>query len=202
MSAKAGLTRMQPICSTGLRDRSHVKLSSTWYPTWRQRHCTESSVSPFLPALPEHSCGPVCFSDAPGLRTCPLLVTRVMKRPPMALSGPAGRVPCRGLTTWDRFNSILLDVAIWRGVLALGEPVRRLLALLFFLCRSSFTVAGDVKRVLWQALGWLSAPPRTPLLRKLGYGFIGARRWHFAVGACAITSRGCSAATQRGSCWH
>ena len=121
-----------------------------------------------------------------------------MKQPLMPFSGPAGRVPCRGLGPGDRFSRILLDLAIWRGLLSLGEPFRRVLALLLFLARSSLTLAGDCKRAVWQAVGWLSAPPRTPLFRKLGYGFAGARRWHLALGeshsdvaSCAPSISGC-----------
>lgn len=105
-----------------------------------------------------------------------------MKGAGTSLTGPAGRLPCRSLSPGDKFSNILLDVAIWRGLLALGEPVRRLLALLLFLARSGATLAGDLKRGLWQALGWLSAPPRTPAIRQLGLNLAGARRWHYAVG--------------------
>ena len=119
-----------------------------------------------------------------------------MKQPLMPFQGPTARVPCRGLSMGDKFNSILLDVAIWRGLLALGEPFRRLLTVLLFLARSSITLAGDAKRVLWQGLGWLSAPPRTPLFRSLGYGFVGARRWHFAVGEYVLPHVQLWAATQ------
>lgn len=113
-----------------------------------------------------------------------------MKQPLMPLRGPAGRVECRGaLSMGDRFNRLLLDVAIWRGLLVLGEPVRRVLGLIFFLLRSCWTLLGDSKRVLWQALGWLSAPPRTPALRNLGYNLVATRRWHYALGELVSASR-------------
>ncbi|KAK9795501.1 hypothetical protein WJX73_009996 [Symbiochloris irregularis] len=109
-----------------------------------------------------------------------------MKGPATSFTGPAGRLPCRSLSPGDKFSSILLDVAIWRGLLALGEPVRRLLAALLFLARSGLTLAGDLKRGLWQALGWLSAPPRTPAIRQLGLNLAGARRWHYALASLVI----------------
>ena len=95
----------------------------------------------------------------------------------------AKRADCRGaLSAGDRFNRLLLDVAVWRGVLALAVPVRRLFALLLLCTKSCWTLAGDAKRVLWQALGWLSAPPKYPFLKQLGLGVVGSRRWHYAVG--------------------
>ena len=94
-------------------------------------------------------------------------------------AGQPGRVPCRQ----GNVAQLLLDVSVVRAVGELVGPLRRLVALNLLLGRSLWTLVSDLLYKLTDAVGWLSAPPRNPLLRSLGQGLFSVRRWHYTLGA-------------------
>ena len=92
-----------------------------------------------------------------------------------------GRVPCKDA----HFTSLLLDYtlsAAGGGFLGtLGGSLRRVLALYVLLGRSLWTLVSQLLFKTVDGFGWLSAPPRSPLLR-IGRGIITVRRWHYTIG--------------------
>ncbi|DBA89645.1 TPA: hypothetical protein ACH3X2_004537 [Trebouxia sp. C0005] len=80
-----------------------------------------------------------------------------------------------------QLSTFSAQLALWRILLVLSQPFRRLLALQLFFSRSVYTVFVDLQRSLWGILGWFSAPPRTLRLRKLSRGYFRVRRWHGIV---------------------
>ena len=94
-------------------------------------------------------------------------------------------MPCRAGQQGDRLTKLLFELTIWRGLLALGEPFRRLVAFYLFFGRSLWTAGGDLTRLLWRAIGWLSAPPRGAFWKPLGQGLVELKRWHLTLGEFA-----------------
>ena len=95
-------------------------------------------------------------------------------------AGQTGRVPCRQ----GNVAQLLLDVSLVKALGELVGPVRRLVALNLLLGRSLWTLISDLLYKLTDVVGWLSAPPRNPLLRSVGQGVFSVRRWHYTLGAC------------------
>lgn len=91
-------------------------------------------------------------------------------------------MPCRAGHQGDRLTKLLFELTIWRGLLALGEPFRKLVALYLFFGRSIWTAGSDLLRLVWRVVGWLSAPPRGAFWRQLGQGFVELKRWHLTLG--------------------
>ena len=63
----------------------------------------------------------------------------------------------------------------------LSAPLRRSFALFLLSGGSSLTLLQWLLDAAWRSLGWLSASPESPPLRRL---WVGLRRWHFAAGGC------------------
>lgn len=78
---------------------------------------------------------------------------------------------------------ILSDLAVWRILLTLGQPFRRIIGLALLLGKSLFTLLEELQRWIFSGFGWLSAPPSSKALQHLGTSFINTRRWHFGAGA-------------------
>ncbi|KAK9843908.1 hypothetical protein WJX84_008684 [Apatococcus fuscideae] len=96
-----------------------------------------------------------------------------------------GAVPiaCRAGQQGDRLTKLLFELTIWRGLLALGEPFRKLVSFYLFFSRSLWTAGADVLRIVWRVVGWLSAPPRGAFWRQLGQGLVELKRWHLTLAA-------------------
>ena len=102
-----------------------------------------------------------------------------MKDRGLSFANPASRVPCKqGHFT----SSLLLDFTLVRLLGALGGPLRRVVALYVVLGRSLWTLVSQLVFKFADGLGWLSAPPRNPVLRGVGRGIISVRRWHYTIG--------------------
>lgn len=78
--------------------------------------------------------------------------------------------------------SILSDLVVWRLLLSLGAPFKRLVALLLLFGRNFVSVLQELQRWVLASVGWMSAPPSSALLRHLGTSFLHTRRWHFGAG--------------------
>lgn len=103
---------------------------------------------------------------------------------PTALSGPSGRVQCTRLhAKRDGFSQLLLDIALWRSLVAyLGSPFRRLFAFALLSGGSGGTLLVHTVDVVWRCMGWLSASPDSLPLRRLERQLSGLKRWHLAMG--------------------
>ena len=102
-----------------------------------------------------------------------------MKDRALSFAHPASRVPCKqGHFT----SSLLLDFTLVRLLGALGGPLRRVVALYVVLGKSLWTLVSQLVFKFADGLGWLSAPPRNPVLRGVGRGIISVRRWHYTIG--------------------
>jgi hypothetical protein len=70
--------------------------------------------------------------------------------------------------------------------------LRRVIALYVLLGRSLWTLVSQLLFKTVNGFGWLSAPPRSPVLR-IGRGIITVRRWHYTIGtapdSCLVDSR-------------
>lgn len=108
--------------------------------------------------------------------------TRIMKDRALTFAHPASRVPCRH--PGNSFSSLLLDFTLVRLLGALGGPLRRVVALYVVLGKSLWTLVSQLVFKFADGLGWLSAPPRNPVLRSVGRGIISIRRWHYWLGKC------------------
>jgi hypothetical protein len=113
-----------------------------------------------------------------------------MKRAALSsLVHPANRVaPCKQ----GNLSQFLLDLTVFRALTAFGLPLRRLIAFYLLLGKSVWTLLADVLFKFADGIGWLSAPPRDPLLRSLGRGIISIRRWHYTLGEFSFLSRHCA----------
>lgn len=107
-----------------------------------------------------------------------------MKDRGLNFAHPASRVPCKQA----HFSSLLLDFTLVRLLGALGGPLRRVVALYVVLGKSLWTLVSQLVFKFADGIGWLSAPPRNPVLRGVGRGIISVRRWHYTVGEAADPS--------------
>ncbi|KAK9804424.1 hypothetical protein WJX72_011952 [[Myrmecia] bisecta] len=89
-------------------------------------------------------------------------------------------------------TSALLDLSLLRVLVTLSVPFRKLLALNIFIGRAPL----QILRYVLHWIGWLSAPPRNPLLRHLGTDFLQTRRWHYGLGTLLLAA-GASAARRK-----
>ena len=105
-------------------------------------------------------------------------------------------VPCRAGQQGDRLTKLLFELTIWRGLLALGEPFRKLVAFYLFFGRSIWTAGSDLLRLIWRVVGWLSAPPRGTFWKQLGQGFVELKRWHLTLGEAHRPHENCRARRQ------
>ena len=103
---------------------------------------------------------------------------------PSTLSGPTARVQCARLDAKrDGFSQLLLDIALWRSLVAyLGSPFRRLFAFVLLSGGSGTTLLAYTIELVWRCMGWLSASPDSLPLRRLERQLTGLRRWHLAMG--------------------
>lgn len=81
---------------------------------------------------------------------------------------------------------LLLDLTLVRLLGALGQPLRRAIAWQLILGKSLWTLLADIVYRFSDGIGWLSAPPRDPLLRSVGRGIISVRRWHYTLGEAPL----------------
>lgn len=92
---------------------------------------------------------------------------------------PANRVaPCKQAN----LAQLLLDLTAVRVLGALGQPLRRAIAFQLLVGKSLWTLLADILFRFSDGIGWLSAPPRDPVLRGVGRGIISVRRWHYTLG--------------------
>ncbi len=103
-----------------------------------------------------------------------------MKGKALGFPHGAGRVP--SCTKQPNFSSLLLDFTLVRLLGAFSGPLRRVVALYVVLGRSLWTLVGQLVFKVADGVGWLSAPPRSPVLRSVGRGIITVRRWHYTIG--------------------
>ena len=77
-------------------------------------------------------------------------------------------------------TQVLLDLTLWDTLsVVLGKPLQRIVAYCVFTGRSILQLAVDVRRMLWRTVGWMSAPPRSPVLRDFG---LRLARWQLCSG--------------------
>ncbi|BDA48233.1 Triacylglycerol lipase SDP1 [Coccomyxa sp. Obi] len=108
-----------------------------------------------------------------------------MKAIAYGFTHPANRVaPCKQAN----LAQLLLDLTLIRVLGVLGQPLRRLIALQLLLGKSVWTLLTDVLYRFSDGIGWLSAPPRDPLLRSVGRGIISVRRWHYTLAGFVVVT--------------
>lgn len=82
-----------------------------------------------------------------------------------------------------------MSVLLYLGTFAkrlgstLGIALQRLVFYLLSTGRSVVQLAVDVRRMLYRSVGWMSASPRSPMLRDLGLRFT-LPRWKIFSGTC------------------
>nr|ARQ20718.1 sugar-dependent 1 tag lipase [Lobosphaera incisa] len=100
------------------------------------------------------------------------------------LTYQTGRPPVCRTSSGLPGATALLDLTLVRLVATLSVPFRKLLAFNLFIGRAPL----QILRYALYWIGWLSAPPRTPLLRHLGTDFLQTRRWHFGLGTVLLAA--------------
>ncbi|CAL5228372.1 g11492 [Coccomyxa viridis] len=114
-----------------------------------------------------------------------------MKGKALGFPHSAGRVA--SCTKQPNFSSLLLDFTLVRLLGALSGPLRRVVALYVVLGRSLWTLVGQLVFKVADGVGWLSAPPRSPVLRSVGRGIITVRRWHYTIASILLYTAVCRA---------
>lgn len=102
------------------------------------------------------------------------------------MKGSAAHLPRKDLvskpSTPFSVTKLLLDISILRILFLLVTPFKRFLAWQFSCGRSVWNAAAVFERSLLQAVGWLSAPPKSKALRHLLSSSLDIRRWHLVAG--------------------
>lgn len=94
--------------------------------------------------------------------------------------------PCK-ISETQKITQFVLDVTLWRIFAVFGSPLRKLVSLYIFSGRSVWALAVDCQRLVYRAIGWLSAPTTNVKLLRAGLPFVSLpRRWHYALAVTTV----------------